>query len=81
MSSSLKSTVLWYGYQVLHTPVIDFEIQQLVLNPTSKLLAVMGRSQVALVVLPRKGWNNIVGSRIECRYVDPIHMSAGCGGH
>ena len=33
------------------------------LNPTSKLLAVVGYSQVTVVVLPRKGWNNSSLSR------------------
>lgn len=37
---------------------IQYEIKQLVLNPTSKLLAVVGHTQVTVVVLPRKGWNN-----------------------
>ncbi|GAA5826203.1 hypothetical protein JCM11251_007206 [Rhodosporidiobolus azoricus] len=54
-------------YKVLDTPTITFEIQQLVLNPTSKLLAVIGAHSVVVVVLPRKGWANSVGKTLECR--------------
>ena len=55
--------------QVLHTPTITFEIQQLVLNSTSKLLAVVGAHSVVVVVLPRRGWSTAVGKTIECRSV------------
>ncbi|EGU12567.1 hypothetical protein RTG_01100 [Rhodotorula toruloides ATCC 204091] len=54
-------------YKVLNTPAINFEIQQLVLNSTSKLLAVVGAHSVVVVVLPRRGWANTVGKTIECR--------------
>ncbi|GAA6029974.1 hypothetical protein JCM8097_009196 [Rhodosporidiobolus ruineniae] len=54
-------------YKVLSTPTINFEIQQLMLNPTSKLLAVVGAHSVVVVVLPRKGWANSVGKTLECR--------------
>ncbi|KWU45781.1 hypothetical protein RHOSPDRAFT_16079 [Rhodotorula sp. JG-1b] len=54
-------------YKVLHTPTITFEIQQLVLNSTSKLLAVVGAHSVVVVVLPRRGWSTAVGKTIECR--------------
>ncbi|GAA5979084.1 hypothetical protein JCM10908_002799 [Rhodotorula pacifica] len=54
-------------YKVLHTPTITFDIQQLVLNPTSKLLAVVGAHSVVVVVLPRRGWSSAVGKTIECR--------------
>ncbi|KAI5479721.1 nuclear pore complex, nucleoporin 88 family protein [Pseudohyphozyma bogoriensis] len=54
-------------YKVLSTPCINFEIQQLVLNETSKLLAVVGAHSVAVVVLPRKGWSGTLGRTLECR--------------
>ncbi|GAA5969759.1 hypothetical protein JCM21900_004192 [Sporobolomyces salmonicolor] len=54
-------------YKVLNTPTVTFEIQQLVLNPTSKLLAVIGAHSVVVVVLPRKGWATSVGRMLECR--------------
>ncbi|GAA5903052.1 hypothetical protein JCM6882_009679 [Rhodosporidiobolus microsporus] len=54
-------------YKVLNTPTINFEIQQLVLNSTSKLLAVVGAHSVVVVVLPRKGWANSLGKTLDCR--------------
>jgi len=54
--------------QVLHTPNIEFEIHQLVLNPTNKLLAVAGAFQVAVVVLPRPGFTRLVSTTIDCKY-------------
>ncbi|GAA5879559.1 hypothetical protein JCM8547_003105 [Rhodosporidiobolus lusitaniae] len=54
-------------YKTLSTPTINFEIQQLVLNSTSKLLAVVGAQCVVVVVLPRKGWATSVGQVLECR--------------
>ncbi|GAA6015593.1 hypothetical protein JCM10207_008138 [Rhodosporidiobolus poonsookiae] len=54
-------------YKTLNTPAITFDIQQLVLNSTGKLLAVIGAHSVVVVVLPRKGWVNSVGKLLECR--------------
>ncbi|GAA5898603.1 hypothetical protein JCM8208_004711 [Rhodotorula glutinis] len=54
-------------YKVLNTPAVTFEIQQLVVNPTSKLLAVVGAHSVVVVVLPRRGWTNTVTKTLECR--------------
>ncbi|KAK4052043.1 hypothetical protein OIV83_002337 [Microbotryomycetes sp. JL201] len=54
-------------YKTLYTPAIDFDILQIVVNPTSKLLAVVGTHSVAVVVLPRKGWSSSVSKTIECR--------------
>lgn len=62
--------------QTLHTPTITFDIQQLVLNSTSKLLAVVGLHSVAVVVLPRKGWAESIGASLDCRCVSarfPAH--------
>jgi nucleoporin NUP82 len=53
--------------QVLHTPNIQFDITHLCLNPTRKLLAVAGISQVAVVVLPRPGFMRLVPTVIDCR--------------
>lgn len=36
---------------------VQFPVQSLVLNHTGTLLAVVGHTQVTLVVLPRKGWS------------------------
>ena len=55
--------------QVLHTPNVTFEIRAMVLNPNSKLLAVVGAFQVAVVVLPRPGFSRLVSPKIDCKYV------------
>ena len=54
---------------MLHTPNIQFEIHQLALNPSAKLLAVAGAFQVAVVVLPRSGYSRLVSATIDCKYV------------
>lgn len=55
--------------QILHTPNIQFDIHQLVLNPHEKLLAVAGAFQVAVIVLPRTGFTQLVPATIDCKYV------------
>lgn len=55
--------------QALQSPTLDFEILKLVPNPTGKLLAVVGTHQVAVVILPRPGYVNLVGQTIDCRRV------------
>ncbi|KDE05844.1 hypothetical protein MVLG_03787 [Microbotryum lychnidis-dioicae p1A1 Lamole] len=67
-------------YKVLHTPLINFEIQQLVLNPTNTFLAVVGAHSIAVVVLPRKGSSSIVGSTVECRSLLVGHYYHGLSG-
>lgn len=56
--------------QTLITPAIDFSIDSLVVNPASKLVAVVGQQRVVVVVLPRKGWTGVVGDTIECRAIE-----------
>ncbi|KIL68151.1 hypothetical protein M378DRAFT_71925 [Amanita muscaria Koide BX008] len=56
-------------YKTLHTPNIQFEIQQIVLNPSGKLLAVAGTYQVAVVVLPRSTFARLVPDTIDCKSV------------
>ncbi|CUA70126.1 hypothetical protein RSOLAG22IIIB_00473 [Rhizoctonia solani] len=53
-------------YKTLSTPNVTFEIKNMVVNPTGKLLAVVGGRQVAVVVLPRPGITKTSSSRIEC---------------
>ncbi|KAF8709136.1 Nuclear pore component, partial [Rhizoctonia solani] len=53
-------------YKTLSTPNVTFEIKHMVVNPTGKLLAVVGRRQVAVVVLPRPGVTKTMSTRIEC---------------
>ena len=59
----------------MNAPAVTFEIQQLVVNPTSKLLAVVGAHSVVVVVLPRRGWTNTVSKTLECRCVPSIQLS------
>ena len=47
---------------------MNFEIQQLSLNPNGKLLAVAGAFQVAVVVMPRTGYSRLVSDFIETKY-------------
>ncbi|QRW16097.1 nuclear pore complex protein [Rhizoctonia solani] len=53
-------------YKTLSTPNVTFEIKHIVVNPTGKLLAVVGRRQVAVIVLPRPGVTKTMSTRIEC---------------
>ncbi|KAJ7047519.1 hypothetical protein C8F04DRAFT_1022301 [Mycena alexandri] len=55
------------GYKTLHTPNLQFEIHQISLNPSGKLLAVAGASQVGVVVLPRSGFARLVPDTIDCK--------------
>ncbi|EIN10572.1 hypothetical protein PUNSTDRAFT_100184 [Punctularia strigosozonata HHB-11173 SS5] len=57
------------GYKTLHAPNIEFEIQQLSLNPNGKLLAVAGARQVAVVVLPRAGYGRLVPTALDCKSI------------
>ena len=54
----------------MHTPNVQFEIHQIALNPNGKLLAVAGAFQVAVVVLPRTGFNKLVTATVDCKYVE-----------
>jgi nucleoporin NUP82 len=62
--------------QVLHTPNIQFDITQLSLNPTRKLLVVAGAFQVAVVVLPRPGFMRLVPTIIDCRCAYSLHLAS-----
>ncbi|KLO19835.1 hypothetical protein SCHPADRAFT_864426 [Schizopora paradoxa] len=55
------------SYKILHTPNIDFDIQQICLNPNRKLLAVAGVYQVAIIALPSGGFSKLVNARIDCK--------------
>ncbi|EEB90353.1 hypothetical protein MPER_11451 [Moniliophthora perniciosa FA553] len=54
------------SYKTLHTPNIRFEIHQICLNSSGKLLAVAGVYQVAIVVLPRAGYSRLIPETIDC---------------
>ncbi|KIK65419.1 hypothetical protein GYMLUDRAFT_38873 [Collybiopsis luxurians FD-317 M1] len=57
------------NYKTLHTPNIQFQIDQVALNSTGKLLAVAGAYQVAVVVLPHAGYSRLVPERIDCKSI------------
>ncbi|KAG7097129.1 hypothetical protein E1B28_004507 [Marasmius oreades] len=57
------------SYKTLHTPNIQFDIHQICLNSSGKLLAVAGAYQVAVVVLPRSGYSRLVPTAIDCKSV------------
>ncbi|SPO19996.1 uncharacterized protein UTRI_00387_B [Ustilago trichophora] len=57
---------------------IDFDIRHLSINPTGKLLACVGDSQITLIVMPRSGYTKHVDREIVCRTVPvaPYYHSA-----
>ncbi|PPQ77332.1 hypothetical protein CVT25_010914 [Psilocybe cyanescens] len=57
------------SYKTLNTPTIKFEIHQISLNPSGKLLAVAGAYQVAVIVLPRSGYSRLIPEAIDCKSV------------
>lgn len=57
------------GYKVLHSDVLDFAIQSVHVNPTGKLLVVVGTHALALVILPRRGYMKQVGTRVPVKAV------------
>lgn len=79
-SSSFKSN-LSASYKVLMAAqgdAIDFDIRYLSINPTGKLLACVGDSQITLIVMPRSGYTKHVDREIACRTVPvaPYYHSA-----
>jgi nucleoporin NUP82 len=58
--------------QVLETPEIQYEVTQLALNPSGRLLAVTGKQKVTVVVLPRSGFSKRGKGPLECKYVHQI---------
>ncbi|KAJ4472331.1 hypothetical protein J3R30DRAFT_3524569 [Lentinula aciculospora] len=57
------------SYKTLHTPNIQFKIDQISLNSSGKLLAVAGAFQVAVVVLPCAGYSRLVSEIIDCKSI------------
>ncbi|KAJ3808781.1 hypothetical protein F5876DRAFT_45305 [Lentinula aff. lateritia] len=57
------------NYKTLHTPNIQFKIDQITLNSSGKLLAVAGAFQLAVVVLPRAGYSRLVPDIIDCKSI------------
>ncbi|KAJ6509962.1 hypothetical protein C8R47DRAFT_1096169 [Mycena vitilis] len=71
------------GYKTLHTPNLQFEIHQISLNPSGKLLAVAGATQVGVVVLPRSGFARLVPDTIDCKslQIGQFHHAAKSSPH
>jgi hypothetical protein len=66
--------------QTLHTPNVQFEIHQISLNTSGKLLAVAGAFQVAVIVLPRSGFTRLVPDTVDCKYAfyhihNPLYLN------
>jgi hypothetical protein len=55
--------------QTLNTPALDFEIYSLVPSRNDRFLACVGRSQLVVLELPRKGWEGLQSGLVECRYI------------
>ncbi|KAG9128345.1 hypothetical protein FRC07_000457 [Ceratobasidium sp. 392] len=54
------------SYKTLSTPNVTFDIKHMVVNPTGKLLAVVGARQIAVIILPRPGMSKTSSTRLEC---------------
>lgn len=57
------------GYKVLDSDALDFAIQSVHVNPTGKLLVVVGTHTLALVILPRRGYMKQIGARVPVKAV------------
>ncbi|GAA93628.1 uncharacterized protein L969DRAFT_91293 [Mixia osmundae IAM 14324] len=57
------------SYKTLTSDLLTFEIDVLVPSPNGRLLAVVGESQLVVLVLPRLGWASRVSADIPCRAV------------
>lgn len=57
------------AYKVLRSPELNFRVQSVLVNATGKLLAAVGTHQVAIMVLPRRGYEKRVGSHIDVTVV------------
>lgn len=62
-------TFMLTSYQTLSTPHLDFPINSLLLNPTKRLLAVVGRNRLVVVILPKTGWSSTPGE-LRCRSIE-----------
>jgi nucleoporin NUP82 len=57
------------AYKTLRAECLNFHVESLVLNPTERLLAVVGRKQVAVLALPTLRLGDDTTGKIDCRYV------------
>ncbi|EJU06592.1 hypothetical protein DACRYDRAFT_61384 [Dacryopinax primogenitus] len=54
-------------YKTLDTSIIHFEILEIALSPTEKMLVIGGAHHVAVVVLPKPGYSKIISPELKCR--------------
>ncbi|KAF8317032.1 uncharacterized protein EI90DRAFT_3134078 [Cantharellus anzutake] len=66
---SSSSSTAERPYKTLHTPNIQFDIQQIALCPGGKMIAVAGAHQIAVVVLPRPSYYKLVNSRVDAKSI------------
>ncbi|GJJ07282.1 hypothetical protein Clacol_001482 [Clathrus columnatus] len=64
-----RQRMLRQNFETLYTPNVEFEIHQMALNSSGKLLAIAGRTEVAVITLPKTGYFKLVPSRLDCRTV------------
>lgn len=57
------------SFKVLANEVLDFTIQSIHVNPTGKLLVVVGVYEVVIVILPRRGYMKQVGKALPVKAV------------
>lgn len=77
-STSSKSALTYKVLAPAPDTLIDLDIRHLSINPTGKLLACVGDSQITLIVMPRSGYTKHVDREIVCRTVPvaPYYHSA-----
>ncbi|KAL1408218.1 hypothetical protein Q8F55_005024 [Vanrija albida] len=65
------------AYKTLKSPHLTFAIHQVVVNPTGRLLAVVGHHQLVIIVLPRAGFASASGGEVAVRsfHVDEYQHS------
>ncbi|TXT13342.1 hypothetical protein VHUM_00709 [Vanrija humicola] len=54
-------------YKALKSPHLTFTIHQIIVNPTGRLLAVVGHHQLVVLVLPRAGFGSTTGGEVVVR--------------
>ncbi|PWN47778.1 hypothetical protein IE53DRAFT_381867 [Violaceomyces palustris] len=67
-SSSSSSHQTYYKVLTPSQPShLDFKVRHISVNPTGKLLAIVGDQRLSILVLPRSGYSKHVGSDIQVR--------------
>ena len=61
---------------MLKSECLNFPVESLVLNPTERLLAIVGKKQVAVLVLPTLRLGDDTSGELECRCVSLLQTKA-----